>query len=159
MGKHMAANGKYTLDTVNKIEKYLALGMSHKKTCEAVGITQETFYQWIKKTPRKGLWVCKCKEEQEKPEKVEICQVCRSKIKKRPEFSELIKKAMALGQAKLLKTIHDASDSTWQAAAWILERRNPEDFGKRDRVEVSGDLEKPLVNKIEVEIVNGEDKT
>jgi hypothetical protein len=30
-----------------------------------------------------------------------------------------------------------ANDGTWQAAAWWLERRRPDDYSRRDRVDVT----------------------
>lgn len=56
----------------------------------------------------------------------------------KPEFSQAIKEAE--GKAAVLwlgKIEQAASDGNWQAAAWKLERRYPQDYGKR-AVEVSG---------------------
>ncbi len=52
-----------------------------------------------------------------------------------PEFSELIKKAEAEAKKKLLGTIKAASDTKWQAAAWILERRWPDEFGAKQKLD------------------------
>lgn len=50
----------------------------------------------------------------------------------KPEFSDAIKKAEATGALKWLARIEQAaSDGSWQAAAWKLERRFPEEFGRR----------------------------
>jgi hypothetical protein len=134
----MPAKGKYTLELVLKIEQYLALGMSHKKTCEAVGISTETFYQWIKKNPKVLLVCSKCRREGRWAQRNKPCNFpkCDGKIARKSDFSDTVKKARSLGQAKLLKTIHDASDDSWQAAAWMLERTNPEDFGRRQKIEI-----------------------
>lgn len=55
----------------------------------------------------------------------------------KPEFSETIKEAEGAGAVELLARIKkEAAEGTWQAAAWILERRHPEDYG-RQRYDVS----------------------
>lgn len=71
-----------------------------------------------------------------------------------PEFSEALEKAEGHAQTQLIDTIIHASthgtvttrpDGTviespgaWQAAAWVLERRWPESYSVRSRVEMSG---------------------
>lgn len=59
----------------------------------------------------------------------------------KPEFFAAVKEAE--GQAVvgwLAKIEKAANDGNWQAAAWKLERRLPEDFGRKDRqsVELTG---------------------
>jgi len=52
------------------------------------------------------------------------------------KFADLVESAQARGVAPLLERIRTAADNgQWQAAAWILERRWPADFGRRDRLE------------------------
>lgn len=49
---------------------------------------------------------------------------------KKPEFSQAIKDAEAAGAVKWLRKIEAAQDESWQAAAWKLERRYPQDYGR-----------------------------
>ena len=53
-------------------------------------------------------------------------------IKQNSEFAKRLNKARSLGQAKLVKLIWDAVPKTWQAAAWLLERRWPNEYGKKE---------------------------
>jgi hypothetical protein len=53
------------------------------------------------------------------------------------DFSELIKRAEEQAIEHYVNVIHTASTQTWQAAAWYLERRRKEDFGKQDRVDIT----------------------
>jgi hypothetical protein len=55
----------------------------------------------------------------------------------KPEFSESIKRAEEEAVARNVAIINKAAQDTWQAAAWWLERRRRDEFGKNDRVEVN----------------------
>jgi hypothetical protein len=50
--------------------------------------------------------------------------------KTKPAFSEGIKAAEGKGAIKWLAKIEAAANDHWQAAAWKLERRYPNDYGK-----------------------------
>lgn len=50
---------------------------------------------------------------------------------KHPEFPEQIKLAEGAGVISNLQVIKTASAENWTAAAWLLERRHPEDYGRR----------------------------
>ena len=53
------------------------------------------------------------------------------------EFSEQVKEAEGKAVIGWLARIEQAAkDGNWTAAAWKLERRFPEDFGKRDKIQV-----------------------
>lgn len=49
-----------------------------------------------------------------------------------------IEKAEAHAEGTYTGIIAAASEKNWQAAAWWLERRHPQDYAKRERVEMSG---------------------
>lgn len=53
--------------------------------------------------------------------------------KKYKEFAEALKKAEPHLKRKNLMLIQKHADKTWQASAWILERRFPEEFGNKDK--------------------------
>jgi hypothetical protein len=55
--------------------------------------------------------------------------------KGKPAFSDALEKAEAMGVVSRLERIQAAGrDGVWQADAWWLERRHPEQWGRRDRV-------------------------
>jgi predicted transcriptional regulator len=56
-------------------------------------------------------------------------------------FYEAIQRALSDAETSLVTTIRDASEKNWTAAAWLLERRIPDSYGRRDRIEHSGGLE------------------
>ena len=54
----------------------------------------------------------------------------RSKVQM-VKFVEAMADAELVGEAELIRVIRRASEDHWQAAAWILERRHPEKYGRR----------------------------
>lgn len=84
----------------------LRLGMYQREAAQAAGIDPDTYYRWL----RQG-------EQQQSG-------AYRS-------FHDAVKKAMAEGEQALLARIQmAANEGTWQAAAWILERRHRERWGR-----------------------------
>jgi len=58
--------------------------------------------------------------------------------KNKPEFAEMMKRAEAEFKVSALKIIRGAAIESWQAAAWLLERKFPDEFGRRMRQEITG---------------------
>jgi hypothetical protein len=54
----------------------------------------------------------------------------------KPHFAQEIKKAEAAGMQHHLENIERAAAKTWQASAWILERRWPKLFAKTELVKI-----------------------
>ena len=53
-------------------------------------------------------------------------------------FLTTLKRAEGAGVERALRVIREASESgTWQAAAWLVERRYPADYGRRSEVAVT----------------------
>lgn len=97
--------------TEEMIERMVALksdGLSNKDICRAVGIHEATFYRWLNKPSNK---------------------LHRA-------LNEELKKAESSYKQTLLNSIRDAAlakNSFWTAAAWLLERKYPEEYGRQDR--------------------------
>lgn len=49
-----------------------------------------------------------------------------------------LREAEAAGIVAMAATVTAAARSDWRAAAWLLERRAPDEYGRRDRIEHSG---------------------
>ena len=70
-----------------------------------------------------------------------------------PEFAEAVEKAEGKAEAKMVSIIRDASETTWQAAAWWLERKHKQEWSSR--VEQTGADGSPV--KVIVEYADGKD--
>lgn len=75
-------------------------------------------------------------------------------------FARAYDKALSLWTAEQLAVVEDTAQSrqqnTWQAAAWLLERRDPSNWGKREyRPDMA---ERPQLPNIGVLILNGNDE-
>ncbi|MHA2063216.1 MAG: helix-turn-helix domain-containing protein [Candidatus Thorarchaeota archaeon] len=102
----MGRKSKLTPELLETIVELLEAGNYDIVAAQAVGITRATFYRWI----RKG------KEDKEG---------------EHFEFYQAVERAKAKGETELLATIRRASNRTWTAAAWILERSRPERWSLR----------------------------
>ena len=72
------------------------------------------------------------------------------------DFRAAVRKAEADGQVELVETVRKAAAQTrdrWQPAAWLLERRYPDQFSKNEkrRIEVSGPDGEPI--KVQGELI------
>lgn len=104
------AKSKLTKETQANICKLIRAGVPYKHAAKAAGISEATFYAWMKMGREKS----------------------RGKY---PEFLESVKKAEAESVAEAVARIRKSAEKSWQAAAWWLERRHPEDFAKREYTE------------------------
>ena len=104
----MARRTKFTKQTRERLLELLALGASKKAACESAGISYELLRRW----ERKG-------EAGEGPF---------------VGFVASLKKANCEAYQKALASIVKAGEKQWQASAWFLERRYPDEFSKRSRV-------------------------
>lgn len=110
------AKTKLTPQLQEIIGNNITLGMPLKFAAEAAGITEVTFYNWLKRgeAESKGQFF---------------------------EFAEHVKACKAKAVQLHLKLITKAAtDGSWQASAWILERRYPEEFGRKDRLELDANM-------------------
>lgn len=111
---------------LSMIEKGNYIGTS----CEAVGITPQTLNNW-KRQAREG---------------------------KEPyvSFFEELREAERKAETVIAEGIYDIGfdKRNWTALAWLLERKNPERWGRKDRVDVASDKE----FKIEITSTKSEHK-
>lgn len=103
-----------TEDLCGRICKYLAMGNYVEDCCKAVGISKSTFYNW-KKLGENG----------EEPYAT---------------FLERVEEAEAKAIVTHVGIIHDTAETgNWLASAWLLERKHPNKFGKREQMALQTD--------------------
>ncbi len=113
----MPAKLKLTYDLVAQIVELKRDGLCDADIIAAIGVHQATFYRWLKEGENAKTGV------------------------KRALYEEL-KKAEAQYKRCLLTTIKSAAESRaqyWTAAAWLLERKYPMEYGKMERKADDGD--------------------
>ena len=68
--------------------------------------------------------------------------------KQSADFAEEVKKAEAEAIARNVTLIQKAAGRSWQAAAWWLERRHPQDFARTERLHHAGAEGKEIKIKV-----------
>jgi Winged helix-turn helix len=106
LGRRTILNAKLTKTLCD----LLAAGNSIRTACEAVGIDESTFHDWIARS--------------EQGEKQFI------------EFSKRTGAARAKAKKRLVKVLVKASPKDWRAAAWLLSHCWPQEFSEIVRSEV-----------------------
>ena len=89
-----------------RLSDALIAGNTIANACAKSGISEPTYYRWLR-------------EAKIAPEGHQL-----------REFRQSVKKAMAIAVHRHLLIIQKAASKYWQAAAWFLERRFPQDWGR-----------------------------
>ncbi len=110
---HPGRPTKMTADRVARLQEALRGGHTRVTAAALAGIGTSTLYAWMAAANRPDA----------APEFV--------------EFLDAIKTAEVEAEDALLAIIRDAAAKQWQAAAWILERRHPDNWGRRFKADVS----------------------
>lgn len=119
---------KLTQELQERICLAIRAGNYSKIAAEMNGIGETTFYRWL--------------DLGSKPNASKIYR----------EFRESIKRAEAEAEIVSVARIRQAADNgTWQAAAWYLERKHGDRWGRNDKIrqEISGPEGKPVPLSLE----------
>ena len=121
---------KLTYEMVDRAVALKKDGLSNDDIIKALGIHKSTFYRWLKEA-EEGAGGCK------------------------RALNDSLKKAEAEYKKTLLVRIRDASmrPQHWTAAAWLLERKYPLEFGKADRRDEQKDEPVQLTLGLELEVM------
>ena len=109
---------KFNEDTTRMILKARESGLTQKECAEIAGINEATLYKWLNKGKK-------------------------ARSGKYKKFYNDFNLAKIRNKLFHLKKIHE--EEAWTASAWYLERVYPEEFGRKDRVDLNHD------GKVEVE--------
>ena len=131
---------KLTKELTEEVAKYLRAGNYIETTAALVGINRDSIYEWLKRGAA----------EQER-----LMKNPRARLRKREEifveFSDTVKKAQAQSEAMLVGLVGKAAEKNWTAAAWRLERKFPDKWGRTERnvATAQDDPVKELAKQIE----------
>lgn len=159
-GRKSGRPSKLTPRLRDQIVGYVRVGNFASVAARAAGIGESTFYRWMERGERAATDL----EELATMTRAQLMRVARERRMKIParaaradvlelvvasdapyrEFREAIKGAEAQAEAAAVVVIREAMPTSWQAAAWYLERRYPDRYARRERTEVSGPGGGPL---------------
>ncbi len=140
---------KLTKETAERILSFVRLGSYVETAAAAAGISKQTFYDWLKQAAALRARIERAKANGEPAQELTAHE------RRLMAFPDAVEKAAAEGELGDIATIKQASSNNWQAAAWRLERKSPDRWGRRDTVrqEVSGPGGDPV--KAEVVTIPG----
>ena len=101
----MGRRTKLTPELQQRLVQALRVGCTHRTACQCAGITYSTFYDWL----RRG----------------------EAGNTRYTQFSHAIKRAEVEAMMRALAQINTAMATDWRAAAWLLERSYPHEYGRR----------------------------
>ena len=121
------AKTKLTPEVQDRIVVALRAGNYQETAALYAGISAKTFYEWLNRG------------ESDDPKEAAF-----------RNFREAVEKAKADAEVRDVALIDKAAhDGSWQAAAWKLERKFPQKWGRVNRTEISGPEGAPV--KVEVD--------
>lgn len=118
---------KLTVEIIVKVRTLLPVCMYIETLADSLEIHRQTFYNWYNRGELEARRLDKAGEDV--PHEREALYL---------DFFRAVKKGIADGEMAAAARIHAASQTAWQAAAWFLERRFPEKWGARHRLEHTG---------------------
>lgn len=119
---------KLNKELIDKAHRLISEGHYAVVVCTYLGISEKTFYNWCNRG----------KEALEEGKNNIFVQ-----------FLQSINEAEAKAEMRHLQNIAKAAtDGTWQASAWMLERKHRNRWSTKQEVQLSGDEEKPVRVKL-----------
>lgn len=114
---------KLTQELMDEIIKVIRSGNYIETACAYAGIEKKSLYNWMKRA----------RKELERLDKNP-----RAKMKKSEaiyvDFLHAVEKALAYAEIRDVTLIGKAAEESWQAAAWRLERKFPDKWGRKEKL-------------------------
>ena len=118
---------KLTPKLQERIAGFVRAGAYVETAAAAAGVSKVTLYAWLKRgAAGEGPFAA---------------------------FAEAIEEAQALAEMRDLALIGKAAETEWAAAAWRLERKFPDRYGRRTRLEHSGPDGSPMQYEVTARVV------
>lgn len=137
----MGRPSKISNEIKHKIITAIRAGNYIETASAYAGISKNTLYDWLRRGERE-------KQRAEKNPRYKI----RKSEQPFVDFSDAVEKALAEAEVRDVAIIAKASEEQWQAAAWRLERKFPDRWGRRNlNIEHSGEIGIKIVDDIDDE--------
>ena len=108
-----------SFELIKELYKVISAGVYTKQACNFLGISQRSYYSWMATAE---------KDEDQGRETIYT------------HFMHTMKKAQDIAEIYAINEIQKAAKHTWQAAAWYLERKAPDRWGRKDSIQYSGEI-------------------
>ncbi len=128
MAKCLLDNNK---EIINKFLECISLSLNVEQSCQATGIDYTTIYKYIQ-----------IAEKEIKEAKEEEREISEKKLKYVEFFNEFKKAEMSFVTRNVAIIQKASAKGSWQASAWLLERRLPKMFALRKEDEETNGKEK-----------------
>lgn len=125
---------KLTPELQDRIVQAIRAGAYIETAAAYAGVSKDTLYQWLKRGARSKSGIYR-------------------------QFSDAVEKALAEAEMRDVMLVGRAAETNWQAAAWRLERKFPERWGRRDRVSMEHSGEVHHTHKIDLSKLSDEELT
>lgn len=137
----MARPTKLNKETQLKVVNAIKAGNYIETAAAYAGISRSTLYDWLKRGER---------------EKQRLAKSSRYRMKKAEaiyvEFSDTVEKALAESEMRDVLTIGKAAEIQWQAAAWRLERKFPEKWGRTRKTKLDEVEQEMRIEKLQAQV-------
>lgn len=133
----LGRESKMTEKALKDLEGALQTGAPIRDACTYAGIDDSTYFLWM----AIGGALAEGRSHKKAP-KDEVAR------KRYTDFFERMKKAQVTARINALAVINFAASEEWQAAAWLLERTDPENFARRSIIKLEGGVTAELVNDL-----------
>jgi transposase len=129
---------KLTPDIQVKIVDALKMGNYIETAAALAGINKTSIYEWLKRGAREL-------------ERVENNPNARIRKEEEPfvKFSNAVQKAQAESEQRDLLIIAKAGQTDWKASAWRLERKYPQRWGRKERLDFEAKVTQENINREE----------
>lgn len=118
---------KFTPEIRVKIVEAIEAGNYVETSVQYAGITKSTFYAWLDKGTSERDRLLADPDATPDPKMADYL-----------EFADAIERAQASSEVRAVAIIQKAAFTTWQAAAWWLERTRPKRYARVDKAELTG---------------------
>lgn len=135
---------KYSPETTEKLVKHLKKGSTITSACQAVGISRETFYDWMDKKPDFSDTIKKAMAIPDRKVENSLFKQAKGFFKVKEKHFEVEKD----GKKQLVKVIEKVVLPNVTATIFYLKNKKPDEFKDRHNLDLSGDMNIKVISAV-----------